>query len=101
VLFIVLLTFWSAGVVDHHHEIWEPKAYMEVQFTVDEEAQLSGMASSNGTDAGQLVKVAALKAFQDDSRFREGVQRGIDAAERGDFVESSAVWANVEKILKS
>lgn len=74
---------------------------MEVQFTVEEEAQLSRMADSNGVNAGQLVKEAALKVLRDDLRFRQSVQRGIDAAERGDFVESSGVWENVEKILKS
>jgi len=29
------------------------------------------------------------------------VQRGIAAAERGEFVEHAEVWANVEKILHS
>jgi predicted transcriptional regulator len=29
------------------------------------------------------------------------VNRGIAAAERGEFVEHQEVWANVEKILQS
>jgi len=33
-----------------------------------------------------------------DARFLEGVQRGIAAAERGEFVEHAEVWANVEKL---
>jgi predicted transcriptional regulator len=74
---------------------------MEVEFTASEEAQLSRIAHHNGTDAGQLVKEAALKLLRADSQLNEGVQRGIAAADRGDFVESSDVWANVEKILKS
>jgi predicted transcriptional regulator len=48
-----------------------------------------------------LVKDAALRLLQDDARFREGVERGIAAAERGDFVEHADVWANVGKILQS
>jgi hypothetical protein len=37
---------------------------------------------------------------QDGARFREGVKRGIAAAERGEFVELEEVWANAEKILQ-
>jgi predicted transcriptional regulator len=43
----------------------------------------------------------ALRLLRDDARFLEGVQRGIDAAERGEFVEHAEVWAIVEKILRS
>ncbi len=54
-----------------------------------------------GTDTEQLVKDAALRLLQDDARLREGVKRGIAAAERGEFVEHAEDWANVEKILQS
>ena len=74
---------------------------MEVHFTPEQEAQLSHIANHNGTDAEQLVKDAALRLLQDDARFREGVERGIAAAERGEFVEHEQVWAGVEKILQS
>jgi predicted transcriptional regulator len=69
---------------------------MEVHFTPEQEAQLSQIANTE-----QLVKDAALRLLQDDARFREGVKRGIAAAERGEFVEHAEVWANVEKILQS
>jgi predicted transcriptional regulator len=74
---------------------------MEVHFTPEQEAQLSQIANHAGTVAEQLVKDAALQLLQDDARFREGVQRGIAAADRGEFVEHAEVWANVEKILQS
>jgi predicted transcriptional regulator len=74
---------------------------MEVHFTPEQEAQLSQIAHHSGTDAEQLVKEAALRLLQDDARFLEGVERGIAAAERGEFVEHEEVWANVEKILQS
>ena len=74
---------------------------MEVHFTPEQEAQLSHIANQSGTDAEQLVKAAALRLLQDDARFREGVERGIAAAERGEFVEHEEVWAGVEKILQS
>jgi predicted transcriptional regulator len=74
---------------------------MEVHFTPEQEAQLFHIANHNGTDAEQLVRDAALRLLQDDARFREGVERGIAAAERGEFVEHEEVWAGVEKILQS
>jgi predicted transcriptional regulator len=74
---------------------------MEVHFTPEQEAQLSQIASHSGTDAEELVKHAALRLLQDEACFREGVNRGIAAAERGEFVGHEEVWANVEKILQS
>jgi predicted transcriptional regulator len=74
---------------------------MEVHFTPEQEAQLSQIANYSGTNTEQLVKDAALRLLQDDAHFREGVERGIAAAERGEFVEHEEVWANVEKILQS
>jgi predicted transcriptional regulator len=74
---------------------------MEVHFTPEQEAQLSQIANHSGTDTEQLVKDAALRLLREDARFREGVTRGIAAAERGEFVEHDQVWANVERILQS
>ncbi|MGC2660379.1 MAG: hypothetical protein WA324_20700 [Bryobacteraceae bacterium] len=73
---------------------------MEVHFTPDQEAQLSQLASQAGTDPEHLVRDAALRVLEA-ARFKEGVERGIAAAERGDFVDHGVVWANLEKILQS
>lgn len=73
---------------------------MEVHFTPEQEARLARLATDAGIDAEHLVKSAALRLLDNDSRFRDGVERGIAAAERGDFVDSDLVWANVEKILQ-
>lgn len=74
---------------------------MEVHFTPDQEARLSQLASHAGTDPAHLVKDAALQMLEEDARFREGVERGVASAERGEFVESTEVWAKVEKLLQS
>jgi predicted transcriptional regulator len=47
------------------------------------------------------VKDAVLRLLEEDARFREGVERGIAAAGRGEFVGHKEVWAEVEKILQS
>jgi predicted transcriptional regulator len=74
---------------------------MEVHFTPEQEAQLSQLATHARTDAERLVKDAALRLLQEDAGFREGVKRGIAAADRGDFVSREEVRANVETILQS
>jgi Arc/MetJ-type ribon-helix-helix transcriptional regulator len=38
---------------------------------------------------------------QREARIAEGVKRGMDDAERGNFVDAPEVWAGVEKILQS
>jgi hypothetical protein len=43
---------------------------MEVQFTPEQEAQISQIASYNGTPAEQLVKQAALRLVEEDAAFR-------------------------------
>ena len=74
---------------------------MEVHFTPEQEAQLSRIATHAGTDTERLVKDAALRLVEEADHFREAVALGIEAADRGEFVEHSEVWAEVEKILQS
>ncbi len=46
------------------------------------------------------MKEAALRLLEEeDARFRDGVARGLAAADWGYFVESAQVWKNVLAIL--
>lgn len=74
---------------------------MEVRFTPEQEAQLSQLAAHEGTDAEHLVKDAALRLLAEDAEFRAGVQRGIEQADRGQFIEHEEVKARIERLLKS
>ena len=74
---------------------------MEVQFTPEQETQLSQIAGHNGKPAEQLVKDAALRILENDSRFRAGVQKGIEAADRGNFIEEAEMDARIEQMLQS
>jgi predicted transcriptional regulator len=73
---------------------------MQVNFTPEQEKQLAQFAVESGTVAEQLVKEAALRLLDETMRFRAGVQRGIAAADRGEFIESAEVWARVEAVLQ-
>jgi predicted transcriptional regulator len=74
---------------------------MEVHFSPDEEAKLSQIASSEGTDAARLVKEAALRLLQEDARFRSAVREGVAQADRGELIDESEMDARLEQMLRS
>ena len=74
---------------------------MEVHFPADIESQLHQLASRQGIEAEKIVQESVRRTLDNQARFLAGVERGIEAADRGEFVESDEVWANVEKILQS
>lgn len=74
---------------------------LRVHFTAEQEAQLSRIASHTGTNAEQLVKDAALRLLEDDTRFRAAVRNGIEQADRGEFIEEEEMDARIERIFRS
>jgi predicted transcriptional regulator len=73
---------------------------MEVHFSPDVEAQLSQIANHTGTDTERLVKDAALRLVEEYTRFRAGVRRGIEQADRGELVDHNDVKARIERLLQ-
>ncbi len=73
----------------------------EVHFTPEQEARLSKIATKEGVDPEELVKDAALRLLEDDTRFRSGVQKGIGQADRGEFVEEEEMDARVKRLFRS
>jgi hypothetical protein len=49
------------------------------------------VAVANGKDAEQLVKDTVARMLENQARFIAGVQRGIEQADRGEFVEHQEV----------
>ena len=74
---------------------------MEVRFTPDEEARLSQLASSSGTDPEHLVKNAALRLLEDDSRFLAAVRKGIAQADRGEFIDEEEMDARIQRMFQA
>ena len=75
---------------------------MEVHFTPEQEARLSQLASHTGKgDAENLVKDWALRLLEQDTRFRAAVEKGIDQADRGEFIEEDEMDARIERMLNS
>jgi predicted transcriptional regulator len=74
---------------------------MEVHFTPEQESQLSEIASQAGTDVEDLVKKAALRLLERDARFRDAVRKGIEQADRGDFVDEREMEARIDRMLQA
>ncbi|HEY2912423.1 MAG TPA: hypothetical protein VGK21_03620 [Candidatus Angelobacter sp.] len=55
---------------------------MEVHFTHEQEVRLLKIATHEGIDPAQLVKEAALRLLEDDTRFRNAVRQGINRLTR-------------------
>ncbi|MEX2301069.1 MAG: hypothetical protein WD733_09045 [Bryobacterales bacterium] len=73
---------------------------MEVRFTPEQEAQLSQIATKTGTDPEHVVKNVVTCYLNDEARFLAAVERGLAAAERGEFLEEQEMDARVERMFQ-
>jgi predicted transcriptional regulator len=72
---------------------------MEVRFTPEQEARLSQVASQTGTDVERLVRDAALRLLEQDAQFRAAVRKGLEQANRGEFIEEEEMDARIGRML--
>jgi predicted transcriptional regulator len=73
---------------------------MEVHFTADQEERLSKIATREGVDTEKLVKDAALRLLEDDTLFRAGVRKGVEQADRGEFIEEADMDERVKRMFR-
>jgi len=74
---------------------------VEVHFSPDIETRLQQVASANGKDAEQLVKDTVARMLENQARFIAGVQKGIEQADRGEFVEHRDVLNRIDQMFHS
>ena len=74
---------------------------MDIQFTPEQEAQLTKIATSAGIDPEHLVKEAALRLLEEDARFRAAVREGIAQADRREFIDEAEMDNLLERMLRS
>jgi predicted transcriptional regulator len=74
---------------------------MEVHFPPDVETRLQQVAVANGKDVEQLVKDTVARMLENQARFITGVQRGIEQADRGEFVEHKDVLNRIDRLFHS
>jgi predicted transcriptional regulator len=74
---------------------------MEVHFTHEQEVRLLKIATHEGIDPAQLVKEAALRLLEDDTRFRNAVRQGMQQADEGQLIEEDEMDARVRRLFPS
>ena len=74
---------------------------MEVQFTPEQEAQIAQMAIKAGTAPERLVTTVVARYLNEEARFLAAVEKGITAAERGEFIEEEEMDARIEAMFKA
>jgi predicted transcriptional regulator len=70
---------------------------MEVQLTPDQQAKLSRMAEAQGRAAESLVQEAVERLLSYDEWFSREVDKGLAAADRGEFVEHADIRGMIER----
>jgi predicted transcriptional regulator len=73
---------------------------MEVHFSPDIEMRLQQVAFANGKEAEQLVKDTVARMLENQARFIAGVQKGIDQANRGEFIEHIDVLDRIDRLFR-
>jgi predicted transcriptional regulator len=74
---------------------------MEIHFTPEQQAQLAQIASKAGTVPERLVANVVAHYLDEESRFLAAVEKGIEAAERGEFIEEEEMDARLEAMFKA
>jgi predicted transcriptional regulator len=74
---------------------------MEVHFTPEQEAQLAQIAGQSGTDTERLVTNVVARFLDEETRFLAAVEKGLAAAERGEFIEEEQMDARLETMFKA
>lgn len=68
-------------------------------FSSDQIAQLARIAAHEGVETEELVKDAALRLLEDDASFRAAVRRGLDQADRGEFIEENEMDTRIGRMF--
>ena len=70
---------------------------MEVRLKPDLEAKLSRLASEQGRDRESLVVEAVERMVNYDEWFIQEVEKGLAAADRGEFVEEEEIRKLIDR----
>ncbi len=73
---------------------------MEIHLTPEQQAQLTQIATKVGTAPDRLVTNVVTHYLGEEARFLAAVEKGIAAAERGEFLDEEEMDARLEAMFK-
>ncbi len=74
---------------------------MEVQFPAEQQAQLAQIAARSGTLPERLVMTVVERYLDEEAHFLAAVEKGLAAAERGEFIEEEEMDARLEAMFRA
>jgi len=74
---------------------------MQLTLTEEQAIQLRKLADQEGKPANELAREVFSRGLAEEAHYLEAVRAGREAVRRADFVEKTAVWADIEAILQS
>ncbi len=73
---------------------------MEVHFTIEQQARIAELARKSGTVPERVVTEVVARYLDEETRFLAAVEKGLAAAERGEFIEEEAMDARLGAMFK-
>jgi predicted transcriptional regulator len=73
---------------------------MEIHLTPEQETRLAQIAAKAGTAPERVVANVVTRYLGEEARFLASVEKGIAAAERGEFIEEAEMDARLEAMFK-
>ena len=70
---------------------------MEIQLAPEIQAKLARLAAERGTDAQALVQEAIERLVDYDEWFLREVEKGLAAADRGEFIEHEDIKKMIDR----
>lgn len=72
---------------------------MVVDFTPEQQARISQMATQSGTAPERLVTDVVVRYLDQEGRFLAAVEKGIAAADRGEFIDEEEMDRRLEAMF--
>ena len=72
-----------------------------MHFTPELQAKLDRVAAENNSGADEYVQQLVERYLEDDASFRAAVRKGMEQADRGEFIEEEEMDARVARMFQS
>ena len=95
-----ILRFWYDIIYLPPTRFFRTLKAMEVHFTPEQEAQIAQVATKAGTVPERLVTNVVVRYLGEEARVLAAVEKGLAAAERGEFIEEKEMDARLEAMFK-
>ena len=73
---------------------------MEVHFPPELEEKLVRSAAQQGRNPDELLQEVVTRYFEEEARFVEGVKRGEEALERGEYLTHEQMGQRLDRFLR-